>query len=59
MVSTQLYIKVSTFYIELTSLLLYKINYVIVKTVTPCFHKPSLLSRSLVESILYWKYQSF
>ena len=27
--------------IELTSLLLYKINYVIVKIVTPCFYRPS------------------
>ena len=42
------YIKLSTCYIELTSLLLYKINYVIVKIVIPCFHRPSLLSRFLM-----------
>ena len=42
------YIKLSTCYIELTSLLLYKINYAIVKIVTHCFHRPSFLRRSLV-----------
>ena len=50
MVFTQLHhFKLSACYnIQLISLLLYKINHVIVKIVTPCFHKPSLLGRSLV-----------
>ena len=42
------YIKLNTCYIELTSSLVCKIHYVIVKVVTHYFNKPSLLSRSLV-----------
>ena len=37
------YIKLSTCYIELTSLLLHKNNYMIVKITTHCFHRPSLI----------------
>ena len=40
--------KISTCYIELTSSLVYKFYYVIVKIVTHYFHRPSLLSYSLV-----------
>ena len=41
-------LSLSTCYTELSSLLLCKINYVIVKMVTLCFYWSSLLSRSLV-----------
>ena len=34
----------STCYIKFASLLLCNIKYVIVKIVTPCFHRPSLLT---------------
>ena len=42
-----------TCYIELSSLLLYKINYVIVKMVTPYFHWSSLLSYVVPSGIAY------
>ena len=58
MVFTQLhYFKLSTCCIQLSSLLLFKINHGIVKIVTPYFHRPGLLGRSLWDSVLNWKYK--